>query len=258
MVYKQGPRFEIRPVNEILEDLKTARRTCGQDVRTLFLPAGNTIAMPTEALAQVCRAAHDCFPDLERITVYGSSQYIHQKGPERLRRLALAGLGRIHVGLESGSDTVLDMVCKGTHTAQQTEACQWVKASGMELSVYVILGIGGQTHTREHALDTAKALNAIEPDFIRLRTFVPKIHTPLLDDVRQGRFEMLGPHGILAETALLIRHLNVRSRLASDHYTNYLNLDGELPRDRDLFLNQIALALECGEEAFRPFFIGQQ
>lgn len=258
MVYKQGPRFEIRPIQEILEDLETARRTCGRGVRTLFLPAGNTIAMPTEALAKVCQAAYDCFPHLERITVYGSSQYIHQKGPEQLRLLAEAGLGRIHVGLESGSDAILGMVHKGTHTAQQIEACQWVKAAGMELSVYVILGIGGQAHTRQHARDTAKALNTIDPHFIRLRTFVPKINTPMLNDVRQGRFQMLGPHGVLAETAQLIRHLAVSSRVASDHYTNYLNLDGRLPRDRDLFLRQISNALKRDEGEFRAFFIGRQ
>jgi radical SAM superfamily enzyme YgiQ (UPF0313 family) len=258
MVYKQGPRFEIRPLKDILWDLKTARRTYGQGVRTLFLPAGNTIAMPAGALAAVCRAAYDLFPHLERITVYGSSQYIHQKGPERMRRLAEAGLGRIHVGLESGSDAVLNMVSKGTHTAQQIEACQWVKAAGIELSVYVILGIGGQRHTRQHALDTARALNAIDPHFIRLRTFVPKINTALLDDVQQGRFQMLGPHGVLAETALLIRHLDVTARLASDHYTNYLNLEGDLPRDRAMLLDQISLALQRDEGEFRSFFIGRQ
>lgn len=258
MVYKQGPRFEIRPLNDILSDLKTARDTYGQGVQTLFLPAGNTIAMPTDALAAVCQTAYGLFPDLQRITVYGSSQYIHQKGPGRLRGLAEAGLGRIHVGLESGSDTVLSMVAKGTHAAQQIEACGWVKAAGIELSVYVMLGIGGQDYTRQHAWDTAKALNAIDPDFIRLRTFVPKINTPLLDDVQQGSFRMLGPHGVLAETAHLIRHLEVTSCLASDHYTNYLNLEGELPRDRAMFLNQLSHALERSEEDFRPFFIGRQ
>jgi len=258
MVYKQGPRFEIRPLNDILSDMKTARHTYGQGVQTLFLPAGNTIAMPTDALATVCQTAYDLFPDLERITVYGSSQYIHQKGPERLQRLAEAGLGRIHVGLESGSDTVLDMVSKGTHAAQQIEACGWVKAAGIELSVYVMLGIGGHAHTRQHARDTAKALNAIDPHFIRLRTFVPKINTPMLDDVQEGCFKMLGPHGVLAETAQLIRHMEVTSRLASDHYTNYLNLEGQLPRDRALFLDQISHALERNEGDFRPSFIGRQ
>ena len=110
MIYKKGPRFRIRPLSEIKEDLQSARDTCGQNVRTLFFPAGNTIAMKTDDLCEICRYAREVFPALERITVYGSSQYIHRKGPRELKRLAQAGLNRIHVGLESGDDPVLNRI----------------------------------------------------------------------------------------------------------------------------------------------------
>lgn len=256
MVYKNGPRFKIRTVAEIKEDLVTARNTYGDRVRTLFFPAGNTIAMPTDKLAAICRAARDIFPCLERITVYGSSQYIHRKGPEELKILAEAGLNRIHVGLESGDNTVLKRICKGTIRDQQIEAGQRVMASGMELSLYVILGIGGAERTREHALGTAEALNAIDPHFIRLRTFLPKINTPMLEDIREGRFRMLGPHGVLEETALLINHLNVSSYIASDHYTNYINLEGRLPSAKKRLLASIEAAIKKDESAFRPVYVG--
>jgi radical SAM superfamily enzyme YgiQ (UPF0313 family) len=256
MVYKNGPRFKIRTVTEIKEDLVTARNTYGDCIRTLFFPAGNTIAMPTDKLAAVCRAARDIFPRLERITVYGSSQYIHRKGPKELNILAEAGLNRIHVGLESGDDTVLKRICKGTTRDQQIEAGQWVMASGMQLSLYVILGIGSAERTREHALGTAEALNAIDPHFIRLRTFLPKINTPMLEDIREGRFRILGPHGVLEETALLIKHLNVSSFIASDHYTNYINLEGRLPSAKKRLLASIAATLEKDESAFRPVYVG--
>lgn len=258
MVYKQGPRFAVRKTEEIEADLLEASKIYGSKVRTLFLPAGNTIAMPTEALAKVCHKAHRIFPQLERITVYGSSQYIHHKGLDGLKRLAEAGLSRIHVGLESGDDAVLKRIRKGTCRAQQIEAGQWVVAAGMELSVYVILGIGGQRHWQQHARNTATALNAINPHFIRLRTFVPKIHTPLLADMQQGRFCMQGPHEVLAETAMLIRHLEVTTQLVSDHYTNYINLEGRFPAARQRILNQIAQSQQQPKSAFRPFFIGNQ
>jgi len=204
MVYKQGPRFKVRPLEEIKADLAAARSVYGPTVRTLFLPAGNTIAMKTEALSEICRYARELFSGLERITVYGSSQHIHRKGLKGLKQLAESGLSRIHAGLESGDDVILKRIRKGTTSRQQIEAGQMVRAAGIELSLYVILGIGGRERSQDHAVQTANVLNRIGPDFIRLRTFVPKINTPLLREVNSGTFNMLGPHGILREAAAII------------------------------------------------------
>lgn len=258
MIYKKGPRFKIRSIEDIEADMETARQTYGDSIRTLFLPSGNTIAMPTDTLAQVCRTARKIFPRLMRITVYGSSQYIYQKGLDALKQLAAAGLNRIHVGLESGDDTLLKQIKKGTNSREQIQAGRWIKAAGMELSHYVILGIGGAERTRRHARNTTDALNAIDPDFIRLRTFVPKINTPLLMEVEKGDFQMLGPHGILKETAMLIERLEVTSMLTSDHYTNYIDLNGRLPDAKRRLLAEIEKALTHDESAFRPNFIGTQ
>ena len=258
MVYRNGPRYRVRPVADIVADLDEARQQYGAGVRRIFFPAGNTIAMPTNDLERICTHAHAIFPHLERITVYGSSQYIHKKGPEKLQRLAHAGLTRIHVGLESGDDVILRMIKKGTTAEQQVAAGRWTLAAGIQLSLYVILGIGGRGRTREHATRTADVLNRIGPDFIRLRTFVPKINTPMLNLVERGVFDMLGPHGILQETATLIRLLDAASMLTSDHYTNYINLEGHLPGDRNRLLGEIADALERPVSDFRPFFVGDQ
>lgn len=258
MVYKDGIRFKVRPVEDIKADLKAAREVYGRGVKNLFLPAGNTIAMPTDALCAVCRFARETFPSLARITVYGSSQFIHKKGPEDLKKLREAGLSRIHVGLETGDDVLLQRIRKGTHSAEQITAGRWVKAAGIELSLYVILGIGGKERTVLHAAETARVLNAIDPDFIRLRTFVPKLNTPLLEDVQSGVFQMLGPHEVLRETESLIRDLVVTSKLTSDHYTNYIDLCGKLPDSKPSLLRQLSKALRRGEKAFRPFFVGDQ
>ncbi len=256
MVYKNGPRFRVRQVSEIKADILEARDVYGPHVRTLFFPAGNTIAMKTDDLCDICRFSRKVFLDLQRITVYGSSQYIYQKGPEALRRLSDAGLSRIHVGLESGDDVILKRIKKGTHSLEQIEAGKWVMDAGIELSLYVILGIGGRERTTSHAHKTARVLNEIAPNFIRLRTFVPKINTPILKDVENGTFKMLGPHEVLRETASLIRGINVSSYLTSDHYTNYINLEGWLPDNKTRLLEQINAALKRDENTFRPFFIG--
>lgn len=258
MVYKQGPPFKVRPVAEIKADLEQAREFYGDRVRTLFFPAGNTIAMSTPALVEICRISRELFPRLERLTVYGSSQYIYRKGLVQLQELAAAGLKRIHVGLESGDDEILRRVKKGSTAAIQIAAGQMVRQAGIELSDYVILGLGGRERSREHITATAAALNAIAPDFIRLRTLVPKINTPLLQEVLEGRFQLLGPHGILRETYQLISLLTIPTLITSDHYTNYLNIYGRLPEDREAMLAQIEAALQRPENTFRPFFIGTQ
>ncbi len=258
MVYKNGPGYKVRKTAAIKEDLLAAKDVYGSNVKTLFFPAGNTIAMRTDALCEICVYAKEIFPELDRITVYGSSQFIHRKGLKGLKRLKQAGLSRIHAGLESGDDEILKRINKGADSRRQIEAGKWVMAAGIELSLYVILGIGGAARSEAHAKASAAVLNKISPDFIRLRTFLPKMNTPLLEDVQTGSFEMLGPHGILKETALLINEIQASSCLTSDHYTNYLNVEGRLPGDKKKFLKQIDAALKIDENSFRPFYIGNQ
>jgi radical SAM superfamily enzyme YgiQ (UPF0313 family) len=258
MVYKKGPRFRIRPVPEICADIDEASGHYGAMARSIFFPAGNTIAMPTKELAAICRHSKMKFAELQRITVYGSSRYIVQKGLAEMRLLREAGLSRIHVGLESGDDAILKRVKKGTNAAEQILAGQIVKNAGMQISEYVILGLGGAERSTAHAIKTAEVLNAIVPDFVRLRTLVPKINTLLLHQINKGRFQLLLPQQVLQETRLLIDNLHVSTFLTSDHYTNYLNLNGKLPEDKDRLLEAVDQALCWDSSRFRPFFIGTQ
>ncbi|MGD8741509.1 MAG: radical SAM protein [Desulfobacterales bacterium] len=258
MVYKKGPLFRIRPVKEICEDIDEARGIYGEKVKSVFFPAGNSIAMPARDLAAICRYSMAQFRGLQRITVYGSSQYIAKKGPADMAMLAEAGLSRIHVGLESGDDVILKRVKKGTTASEQINAGKMVKQAGMELSEYVILGLGGVERSEMHALKTAEALNEIEPDFVRLRTLVPKINTLLLHEIKKGRFQLLSPYQVLKETRLLLENLHCQTRLTSDHYTNYLDLSGILPEDKNRLLGKIDRALTWEPDRFRPLFIGTQ
>jgi radical SAM superfamily enzyme YgiQ (UPF0313 family) len=258
MVYKKGPLYRVRPVKEICEDIDEACDLFGGKVKSLFFPAGNSIAMPTRDLAAICGYSMAKFRGLQRITVYGSSRYIAKKGLADLATLREAGLSRIHVGLESGDDDILRRVKKGTNACEQIKAGQIVKETGMELSEYIILGLGGVERSEIHALKTAEAINEIEPDFVRLRTLVPKINTLLLHEIKKGRFQLLSPHQVLKETRLLLENLQCRTILTSDHYTNYLDLSGNLPEDRDRLFGEINRALNWDPGRFRPFYIGTQ
>ncbi len=258
MVYKDGIKYKSRTVSDIKEDIINAKYQYGTNIQTLFFPAGNSIAMKTEHLVEICAFAKKTFPALKRITVYGSSQYIYKKGVEGLKQLAEAGLSRIHVGLESGDDEILTRIEKGTTAQQHIDAGKMAIAAGIELSVYVILGIGGKERSAIHAQETAKVLNAIEPHFIRLRTFVPKKGTPILDDVLNNKFLMLTPHEVLKESASMVKEITANSYITSDHYTNYINIEGQLPAAKEDCLDQIAQALTKDESQFRGFFIGDQ
>lgn len=257
MVYK-GTRFKVRPTQEIKEDLAEAQRQFGDRIPTLFFPAGNTIAMPAAALAEICRYSHELFPHLKRITVYGSSQYICRKGPEKMRLLAEAGLTRIHAGVESGDDEILRQMQKGATAAEHIAAGRLLREAGMEMSAYIVLGLGGKERSESHARESARVISEIQPDYLRLRTLVPKVNTPLLEEVLAGRFAMLSPHEVLRETRLLIEEIDRPTQVVSDHYTNYVNVTGRLPEDRGVMLAVIDRALARDEASFRPFFIGTQ
>lgn len=258
MVYKSGVKFRVRPVAKIRADLDEAAADYGSRVRTLFFPAGNTIAMPTAGLAAICRHSHTLFPYLQRITVYGSSHYIRRKGANQLDTLAQAGLSRIHVGVESGDDAILARIRKGATANDHVAAGQLARAAGIEINAYVILGIGGREGSEAHARETARVINEMQPDVVRLRTFVPKINTPLLAEVQAGRFQMLSPHQVLAETLALLSGITIPILVASDHYTNYLDVAGRLPEDGEAMLEKLRQALRRDESAFRPFFVGTQ
>ncbi len=258
MVYKKGPKFKIRSVTEIKEDLLWAKNHYGSSVQTVFFPSGNTIIMKTADFVEILKYTKQLFPDLKRITIYGSAQYIAKKGLDNLKKIKKAGLSRIHVGLESGDNVILKHIKKGSTSDIQIKAGKLVKKAGIELSEYVILGIGGKKRTKEHVEETVKVLNSIDPDFIRIRTFLPKINTPILEEIKNKDFQILSPHEVLKETYNLIKDLKVSSQVYSDHYTNYIMISGKLPEDKEYMLNEIKDYMQKDESYFREIYIGTQ
>lgn len=261
MVYKKGPHFKVRALAEIKADLREAAHEMGLRVRTLFLPAGNSLAMPTEQLAEVCQEAHKLFPKLERITVYASMPAIEARGLDGLVRLRKAGLSRLHVGLESGHGPTLRRVKKGTGPEQQIKAGTMALQAGLELCLYVLLGLAGPDDSLDHAQATVRVVNQINRAgelTVRLRTLVPKINTLLLHQMQRGRFRLCTPHQIIEEMRQLVEIMDGPLSLYSDHYTNYLNLQGRLPEDRSQMLEALEKARQLPREAFRADFVGAQ
>jgi radical SAM superfamily enzyme YgiQ (UPF0313 family) len=245
-------KFKKRPLREVIEDLDVALATYGQGVRTIFLADGNTAALPTEALVAIGEAARERFPDLDRITVYGSAKFLVAKSRDEWRRIGGAGITRIHSGLESGDAVTLERIRKGVDPVAAVRAFNHVMNANIELSVYLMVGVAGLERWREHAEGSAAVLNQASPNFIRMRTFVPRPGTEWCDRWRRGDLTLLNAHQALEETRLLVDRLEGPTVLVSDHVTNFLDINGRIPDDKPLMLAAIDEALQWPLRYFRP------
>ena len=244
--------FRRRPLEEVVEDLDLALEAHGPQVRTIFLADGNSAALPTDTLVAIGEAARGRFPDLERITMYGSAKFLAKKSREEWRRIGDAGITRVHSGLESGDPVTLERIRKGVDPEAAARAFDHVMAAGIELSVYLMVGVAGRERSREHAIGSAEVLNRASPHFVRLRTFVPALGTEWCERWQRGELTLLDAHGALAETRLLVERLTGPTVLLSDHISNFLDVHGRLPEDRDLMLGAVDEALERPLTSFRP------
>ena len=206
-----------------------------------FLQDADNLIMRTGDLAEVLRFLRENFPEINRVTTYSRSRTIVRKSVESLKELRKAGLNRIHVGLESGYDPLLKLVKKGVTGAQHIEAGRKVIEAGMELSEYVMPGLGGQEMWKEHAVETAKVLNAINPHFIRLRSLRVPERVPLIELVKAGKFTAQTDDMLADEIRLFIETLdNITSMVTSDHIMNLLEeVTGKLPGEKRKMLEVI-------------------
>jgi radical SAM superfamily enzyme YgiQ (UPF0313 family) len=227
----------------------------------VFIQDANSLVMKVDDLVETLNYLRQSLPSIERVTSYARSQTIAQLlSVDDLKRLRKAGLTRLHLGLESGSDFLLKFVRKGVTKEQHIVAGRRVKEAGMELSEYVMPGLGGKKWWREHALETADALNRIDPDFIRLRPLKIVRGMLLYRKVESGDFLLLDDEELLREERLFIEHLEgIESRIKSDHIMNLLEeLDGRLPEDKEKILSVIDRYFELGPEERLVYRMGRR
>ena len=201
--------------------------------KTVFLQDANSLIMPTEQLIEVLHYLKETFPGISRVTTYARSKTIAKKPLEGLKALNQAGLSRLHVGLETGDDELLKHVDKGVTSKEHIIAGQKAKKAGFELSEYVMIDLGGRDRFRQHAENTARVLNKINPDFVRLRPFMVMPGVPLYEDYEKGELTLSSPHERLEELKILVENLDFTGRLCFDHFLNAWYRDRS--RTRQLF-----------------------
>jgi Radical SAM superfamily len=228
--------------------------------KTVFLQDANSLLLKPPDLARVVRKIKQVFPDVERITSYARSQTLARTPVEGLTELLEAGLNRIHVGLETGSDTLLLRVRKGCTKDQHIRGGRNVIDAGIQLSEYVMPGLGGADLWEEHADETADALNQIDPHFIRLRSLGLRSGTGLREEFDAAGFDPLDDDGVVREIRRFIRGLEgVRSRVVSDHILNLLEeVEGELPGDKQRILDVLDGYLGLPDEDRLMFQLGRR
>lgn len=237
-------KFEKRQVQAVKRDIDTAKEFTGGNVETAFIADSDSLIIKTEEICQILAHLHGTFPSLTRVTSYARAQTLKRKSVEGLRKIRSAGLTRLHIGLETGSAQLLDRIKKGAGPETMIRGCVKAKDAGFEVSLYVLLGIGGESGWQEHAVETAKVLNQINPDFIRVRTLTPQPGTPVFQWWNEGSFEMPSPETILKEQKTLIEGLSVTSEYLSDHVSNYAPINGSLPAEKAEMISMIDKALE--------------
>jgi len=241
-MYKEK-KFKVRPTEDILEDIQLARERYPY-IRRVFIADGNALALSMERLIPILTSIKETFPECERIGVYGAPMDILRKTKEELKQLKELGLGIIYLGLESGSDAVLDLMKKGVNASQMIESANKVTEVGIPLSVTVISGLGGKKHTEEHASETGRVLSAMNPDYIGVLTLMTGDMAEIDDMIESGAFELLSTKEVFKELYQIMDGINVTNCMfRSNHASNYFSLAGDLPSDKSRMLKEIEAAL---------------
>ncbi len=260
----KGKEFSKRSVEEVKNDIDMmaeAHSTHTGHFTSAFLQDADTLILSTDELVEIIGYIKQKFPGIERITTYARATSMKRKSPEDYQRLKDVGLTRIHSGMESGSIKVLDLIQKGIKPEDILKGGIKVKESGISISEYIMPGVGGKDLSREHAMETAKILNQIRPDFIRIRTFAIHPLSPLQRMVEEGTFKPMSDEEVVGEILLLLENLDKMPThfRCSDFSLNLLmQVDGRLDTHKEDLIKEIDKYLSMTREQKQAYSLIQR
>lgn len=232
--------YSSREKEEVIRDIDALSEMYGDIFKTAFLGDANPLDLDTGFLVDILQHLRAKFPGLGRVTAYGRASSLSKKTGEELKAIREAGLDRVHVGLESGSNRVLKFQMKGTSHAQLIDAGKKTMDSGIELSFYFLLGLGGRDLMEEHVSESVKVFNEVKPHFIRVRRLFIHPMSKLFTKVQSGEFREQTPEGTVLELRDLMAGLDAEgTTFACDHANNYLQVFGKLNEDKGKMLEFI-------------------
>jgi radical SAM superfamily enzyme YgiQ (UPF0313 family) len=249
-MYKNS-KFRIRSLEEIAGIISRGAALYPA-VRRLFLADGDALVLPTEQLLYIIKRCYDAFPALTRIGAYATPLDIYNKSPQELTALRQAGLRILYMGIESGDDEILRKIKKGTTAALTIAAGQKALAAGFKLSTMILLGLGGQERSEQHAQHTAQVLSAINPTMASALSLIIPQNVPLYQEVQAGTFTPLTARGFLCELASILQAVELEKNciFRSNHVSNLYPVGGTLPADKNKMLNQLARHIPHADDTY--------
>jgi len=249
-------KFGIRDIEEVKAEI-SAMKAYADDVRKVFLADGNAMALPAEYLMELLNSLNESFPRLIRVSIYALPKDLLAKTDGELKALREAGLKLIYVGIESGDDELLQMVNKGESHATTVEGLLKAKQAGIKSSVMILNGLGGKKYSRQHAGNSARVINAVQPEFLSTLVLSYPHGIEHYKKRFKGDFEPCEIPDLLEELKIFISETELeQSIFRSDHASNYLILKGTLGREKERMLREIDVALaDPGGAGLRPEFL---
>lgn len=246
-----GERFRIKTDRIIMEDIEFAATHCRRQ-RRVFLCDGDAMIIPQKRLMKILDEIKRKLPWVTRVGVYANAKSLKMKTPEELKQLKENGIGIAYMGLETGDDATLKAINKGASSDLMIEMGKKARAAGIKLSITVLLGLAGRDRSEVHARETGRVLSAIDPEFVGALSLMLVPGTPMHDDHRAGRFELIEPDEMLKELRTMIAETNLtRGMFHANHASNYLPIRARMPRDKAETLNLIDAAL-AGKVQLKP------
>ena len=246
--------FRVRPVEEVLKDIAEIRGRYGTQVRRVFLCDGDALVLPVPHLVRILDALVAAFPDLQRVGIYANARDILKRTNEELHEFVQRRLTLFYLGMESGSDEILKQVEKGATAAQMIAAVRKAQAAGMKSSVIYLLGLGGRRLWQENAVESARAVSAMNPNYLSALTVTVVPGTPLAEAEAAGEFELPAPEEFAAELKLFLENVDVKATVfRSNHASNYVPLEGRLPKDKPRLIAELDSAIK--NHRFKPEYL---
>ena len=227
------------------------------DGRQIFLQDGDALVYPLPDLKEILDYISRKLPHVERIAAYGTARDVLRLSVGELEELRQLKLGILYLGLESGDDAALQHINKCMTADEIIQAGQGIKAAGILSSVTVILGLGGPDGSQRHVTATAKALTAMDPDFVGALTLSLIPGTPLYDEVKEGKFKLITPMESIKELLAIIKQSSFTNCFFSSmHASNYFSVRGTLPKDKDSMIKQLEEIIASNNPALlRPEYL---
>jgi radical SAM superfamily enzyme YgiQ (UPF0313 family) len=251
----KGEKFRIKSFAEIEEDILEASHY--HSVEKIFLCDGDALIIPQPRLVEILVFIHKHIRSMKRVGCYANAKSILRKTPEDLVQLRELGLKIVYLGVETGNEDLLKKINKGATYAQIVEAGRRIKNAGINLSVTVLLGIGGIEKSVAHAFDTAKILTEIDPDYVGALTVMVVPGTPLHEDYISGRFVLPDTFGFLRELEIMIAHSDFTNCFfTSNHASNYLSIRARMPEEKEKTVRMIHHVIQSGDHRqLRPEYL---